>query len=120
MRLLVCGGRYYSYPERLNQYLDHFALSHDIECVIEGEATGADTMAREWAEERGIPVEKYPANWKKYGRAAGPLRNKQMVKEGKPDYGIAFYDRAKEESRGTRNMVGQLKEAGIPVEEIDG
>lgn len=75
-------------------------------------------MALEWAQSRGIAVHPYPADWERYGRAAGPIRNKQMLDLGKPDYGIAFYDRPRDKSRGTANMVSQLKKAGIPVMEV--
>jgi hypothetical protein len=119
MRLLVCGGRNYENWDLMKDVLDNFLQNNNIDVLIEGEAKGADSMAREWAEDRGIPVMKFPANWMKYGRAAGPLRNKQMLNDGKPHYAFAFYDRPRAESRGTANMVGQLKAAGIPVEEID-
>ena len=55
----------------------------------------------------------YPANWKKHGRAAGPIRNKQMLEEAKPDLVIAFPGGA-----GTANMVKQAREAGVKVEII--
>lgn len=86
--------------------------------MIEGEAKGADKMARYWAGQNGIPVEPYPALWDKYSRAAGPIRNQQMLDEGKPTYAIAFYDRPRDESRGTADMVRRLKAAEIPVIEV--
>lgn len=82
--------------------------------VIEGEALGADTLAREAAEYFGIEVERYPANWTLYGRAAGPIRNNQMLTEGKPDLVVAFHHDI-EHSKGTKNMVKQAKALGIPV-----
>jgi hypothetical protein len=48
--------------------------------VISGAARGADTHGEAWAEARGIPVERYPADWEKHGRAAGPKRNVEMIK----------------------------------------
>ena len=56
----------------------------------------------------------YPADWDTHGRGAGPIRNKQMLEEGKPDLVIAFPG-----GKGTANMIGQAKEAGIPVREIE-
>jgi hypothetical protein len=59
-------------------------------------------------------VRHFPADWDKYGKAAGPIRNKQMLDEGKPQAVIAFsYDLAR--SRGTANMVAQARDAGLPV-----
>jgi YspA, cpYpsA-related SLOG family len=118
MRLIVCGGRDFKDKAKMSRHLDNMLVRFRIDCIIEGEASGADSMARDWAEYNDIPVMKFPANWSKYGKAAGPIRNKEMINEGDPDYGLAFYDRPKEESRGTKNMVEQLKNAGIRCEEI--
>jgi hypothetical protein len=83
--------------------------------VIEGEARGADTIAREEAEKLGLTVERYPADWARYGRAAGPIRNKQMLVEGRPDFVLAFSADI-ERSRGTRNMVDQAIKAGLTAD----
>lgn len=110
-RILVCGGRDYSDKARLFAVLDHYhAESGGFAVVIEGEARGADTLAREWAESRNIPVLKFPADWDRDGYAAGPIRNAQMIAEGKPTVVIAFAG-----GRGTRNMITQARENWIPV-----
>lgn len=118
IRLLVCGGRKFSNRELLFQRLDDFLVSNEVEVVIEGEATGADRLGRVWGEFNGISVEPYPAQWGVYGRSAGPIRNQQMLDEGKPTHAFAFFDRPRSESRGTADMVRRLKKAGVPVEEI--
>lgn len=82
--------------------------------VIEGEAPGADTLAREAAEYFGIPVLAFPANWQKYGRAAGPIRNTEMLNEGKPDMVVAFHNDYLH-SKGTKNMVEQALKRGLKV-----
>lgn len=116
MRWLVCGARDYAGEETLFATLTLLAVDRGFpSVVIEGEARGADTMAREWAEHFMLPVEKYPANWTKYGRAAGPIRNRQMLTEGKPDLVVAFYSGPPTESRGTANMVKQARAAGLEV-----
>jgi hypothetical protein len=81
-----------------------------IDVLIEGEAPGADTLAREWATEQGIPVERYPADWNRHGKAAGPIRNRRMLVEGKPDLVVAFPG-----GRGTANMISQAEAAGVKV-----
>lgn len=116
-RLLVCGGRDYNDEQTMYLTLINFL---PIGVLIEGEARGADSMARRWAEDHSITVEQYPADWKQFGRAAGPIRNQQMIDEGKPTEAVAFYDRPRLESKGTADMVRRLKKAGIPVEEIGG
>jgi hypothetical protein len=55
----------------------------------------------------------FPADWEKYGKAAGPIRNQQILVEGKPDLVVAFQG-----GRGTANMVSRAQQAGVPVVEI--
>lgn len=112
MRVLVCGSRHFNDMVLLTRVLDDITISE----VIEGEARGADTLARTWAELRGIPVRKFPADWNKHGKAAGPIRNKQMLDEGKPDLVVAFLA---PDSRGTKNMIDQATKAGVPVKVIN-
>jgi hypothetical protein len=119
IRVLVCGQRDFSDKVAFDTLMDHLSgKMGGFSCVIEGEAKGVDTLARVWAEERGILVEKYPADWKKFGAAAGPIRNKQMLVEGKPDLVVAVYSN-KDTSKGTRNMVDQSKKAGLEVLEYE-
>ena len=112
MRVLVCGGRDYTERVYLFETLDRIASILKVDCVIEGEARGADLMAREWAEFAGIPFEPYPADWKRLGKAAGMIRNRQMLKEGKPDLIVAFPTPG---SVGTAGMVGLGRAAHVKV-----
>lgn len=109
MRLLMCGSRWY---RRWGTILAVILHERPDE-VIEGEAPGADTIARVVAESLGIPVRKFPADWKRYGKPAGHIRNQQMIDEGRPDKGVAFHPDI-ENSRGTRDMVERLARARIP------
>jgi hypothetical protein len=97
-----------------------------ISIVIEGEAEGADTEARIWAEKRGIPVDPYPAAWTdlshpdaiikvrrngtKYDAKAGYRRNAKMLAKGMPDVVIAFPG-----GSGTRQMCSLAEKAGVEV-----
>jgi hypothetical protein len=85
--------------------------------IIEGECPhgGADIAAREFAEAWGINVDAYPADWGTHGRAAGPIRNQQMLAEGRPEIVLAFVDKPLHESRGTNDMVTRATEARIPT-----
>lgn len=113
MRILVCGSRDFDDRERLYKLLDAFIPI--VEVIIEGEAKGADTLAKEWAEEREIIVMGFPANWKQWGRAAGPMRNRQMIEEGKPDLVIAFPSKLLHNTKGTKDMVNQARHFKIPT-----
>jgi hypothetical protein len=72
--------------------------------IISGMAKGADTLAVEFAEFYGIPTLKFPANWDRYKKGAGPIRNQRMIDEGKPNLCIAFL---MQNSRGTRDMINR-------------
>lgn len=109
MRVLICGDRGWTDKDAIRNVL---AGLEDVTHVIEGEARGADTLAREVADEFGITVLPFPAKWTQYGRAAGPIRNKQMLDEGKPDFVIAFHNNITE-SRGTKDMLEQARKARV-------
>lgn len=87
---------------------------HHPTVVIEGGAPGADALSLEAAEAFDVCVQSFPAEWEKYGKAAGPIRNTQMLNEGKPELVIAFHDDL-QNSKGTRNMVQQAEKRKIPV-----
>lgn len=76
-------------------------------------ARGVDSFAAEWAIKFGFKLYKFPAEWDKYGRKAGPIRNQQMLDEGKPDAVIAFPG-----GTGTADMVRRSEKAGIKVYRI--
>jgi len=81
---LVCGGRDYTDKDRLWATLDALLGERGVARVIAGGAKGADTMAEEWAKDRGALCNAYMANWAELGRKAGPIRNQQMLDEGRP------------------------------------
>lgn len=73
-------------------------------------------MADNWGRDRKVTLEIYPANWEKYGPAAGKIRNKQMLHQGKPELVIAFFE--KEKTGGTTHMATIAKQASIRVWEM--
>lgn len=113
MRVLVCGGRDFNNQKALDEVLQYFDIRYNFTTLINGGATGADRLAAEWAGICGknrITVETYPADWNTHGKAAGPIRNSQMLDEGKPDLVIAF-----DGGKGTDDMVNKAISAGIEV-----
>lgn len=113
-RVLVCGGRKFAERELAFAVLTQLHRDEPISCIIHGDQTGADTIAKEWAVETGIPHRPFPADWFGYGGRAGPMRNRRMILYGKPDLVIAFPG-----GKGTVDMIRQAMRAAIPVYEID-
>ncbi len=127
MRGLVCGDRRWrdrSAIEREIILILGFVLPSDL--VIHGgcgsrywdgsryRTQGADKLAGEVARDLNVHVEECPAEWGEYGRAAGPIRNQQMLDDWDPHVVLAFHrDLAK--SKGTADMVRRAKKKGIPV-----
>lgn len=109
MRLLVTGGRSFADRDFLFAVLDRLHAKHGFTLLIGGDARGADRLAGEWAQERGISVLACPADRKRYGRAAGPKRNRQMLAE-KPDLVVAFPG-----DSDTWHMVIIAEDAGVQV-----
>ena len=116
--MLVCGGRDFANRFYLELHLD--AQLGLAECmgrrlpvrIVEGGASGADQMAREWAAARGVPCTTVEADWKMHGRGAGPIRNQKML-DMKPDLVIAFPG-----GNGTADMVRRAEKAGVTVVDL--
>jgi hypothetical protein len=111
MILLVCGSREWCDTEAIEYHLKRLSPS----VVIHGACRGADVIAGQIAKRMGISVKTYPANWGKHGKAAGYIRNQEMLDKGHPDRLIAFWDG---QSRGTKDMQARARYAGIPVEVV--
>lgn len=82
----------------------------EISEVVYGCQRGIDTLARRWAEEQGIPTKPFPPDWDKFGRAAGPIRNRKMAEYSEAL--IAIWDG---KSRGTSDMIRVAREKGLKV-----
>ena len=110
-RILICGDRNYQDWIKVQEYLDTISRTT---IIIHGGARGADSLAGNLASGRGWGIMRFPANWSKYGRAAGPTRNQQMLDESKPDLVVYFHDDI-ENSKGTKDMITRAEKANIPV-----
>lgn len=109
MRVLVTGGRNFSDRTLLINTLDSLHANHAFTVLMHGDANGADRLSGEWAASKGIRIEAHPADWKKHGRAAGPIRNSQMLDE-QPELVIAFPG-----GKGTADMIRKAKQTGLKV-----
>lgn len=114
MRVLVCGGRDYGDITAVSSSLDALAKMHGALTIIEGGATGADAIARTWWKHHHKgELFTVRADWKRHGKAAGPIRNQMMLDRHKPDLVLAFPG-----GRGTADMVRRARAAGVPVKEV--
>lgn len=109
MRVLVCGGRDFSDQLFLFKILDQLKMGPK-DTIIHGGAFGADALAGKWARDRKVNEVVFAADWKKYGKSAGPIRNIEMAENGEPDVVIAFQG-----GKGTAHMVLTAQKLGIKV-----
>lgn len=124
MKIIICGGRDIPFADAFNLMdrdlvleLSHASGYHDlsIDLVIHGGCRGADEAADRWARSEHIPVISVPADWKKYGNAAGPIRNRKMLEVHCPDYVVALPG-----GKGTDGMIRLAEGAGVPVLRLGG
>lgn len=114
-RVVIAGSRDFGDYSLLEETLDQL-LEDETESVelVSGHAKGADLLAERYAEENEVPIHVIKPDWKKYGRAAGPIRNRQILeyaREATPLV-VAFWDG---KSKGTKNTIDTSRLLKIPV-----
>ena len=109
MKITIGGCRDFEDYELFKEFVAECIkkMGHEKITILSGHCSGADIMGEKYADEHGYEIEIHLAEWKKYGRAAGPLRNAEMVKES--DVVIAFWDG---KSKGTKSLVDCAKKSG--------
>lgn len=108
MRIIIAGSRSFDDYPTMVRAMETVTEVWKPSTVVCGCARGADELGRRWANENGIPVDEYPANWEAYGKAAGRLRNEAMANNA--DCLVAFWDGS---STGTKHMVELARERGL-------
>ncbi len=112
-KIVVAGSRNYNNYNEAKEYID-FCIrevrKENTLIILSGGCIGADLIGERYAIENGFKVERYPADWEKYGKAAGPIRNKLMAKDA--DYIICFWNG---QSCGTKSMINHAKQYGKPI-----
>jgi len=78
VKVIIAGGRDIDDPDLLEEALDDFP--YEITEVVCGLAPGVDLLGKSWAKRNDIPVVEFPAEWDRYGKLAGPIRNRKMAK----------------------------------------
>lgn len=111
MKVIIAGSR--TITDRELVIREVWKLPFEITEVVSGGARGVDAIGEWIAEIVTIPVCRFPADWDKHGKAAGPIRNKQMAEYA--DAAIVIWDG---KSRGSKNMIETMKKLGKPVMEV--
>lgn len=108
VKVIVAGSRYFTSYERLVRVIEWSRFK--ITELVSGGAVGVDTCAERWANENGVTIRRFPADWKQYGNAAGPIRNIAMAKYA--DGLLAYWDGR---SVGTKNMIEKAAFRGLAI-----
>lgn len=112
-KVLVAGCRGYTDYQEAKEFIDDVLTEslkeHDI-IILSGGCRGADSLGERYADENGLPIEIHPADWRRYGRAAGPKRNKEMADAC--DVVICFWDG---ETKGTGGLISYAKKIKRPI-----
>lgn len=113
MKVIIAGGRDFKNYKLLKEKCDIILRETVVTEIVSGKQMSEDSDGNKWgadylgelyAKEKGFPVKPFPADWTKYGKAAGPIRNKEMAVYA--DYLIAFWDG---KSTGTKDMIEKMK-----------
>lgn len=108
MNTIIAGSRSITNYEIVKNAINESRIN--ISTVVSGCARGVDNLGEEWANKNNIPIHRFPANWDKYGKSAGIIRNKEMAKFA--DAAIIIYDG---KSKGSINMINNAKKYGLKL-----
>ena len=115
-RFIVAGCRSFDNYQLLSDTMDNFLKIHDYDLeIVSGTCRGADQLGERYASERQLICKRFPANWNRYGKTAGPIRNRQMAEYA--NYLVAFWDGNKIRS-GTWNMITTATKLKLHVEVV--
>lgn len=112
MKLIIAGSRDFNDYNYLTKVMNKCGF--EVQEVVCGMARGADLLGKQWADEQGITVKEFPADWNSYGRRAGYIRNEQMAYYATD--AIIFWDG---KSTGSKHMIGIARKVGLNVYVIE-
>lgn len=121
LKIIICGGRHFCDYTLLESIADNVVKEQvfsEIE-IVSGHCVGADRLGEEYAKKHNFALKIFPAEWKKYGKRAGPIRNKQMI-----DYIAEFENKiviafTSPNTKGTKNTIALAEKANIRVIETE-
>ena len=104
MKIVIFGSRGIEDMRAVESAMEAYGMASQVTEIVSGGARGVDRLGEGYARQRGLPCTIFPAQWAKYGKNAGPRRNREMAEYA--DYGVAIWDGV---SRGTAHMVMQME-----------
>ena len=113
MKIIIAGSRNFNDYALLRKTLDEILIDDGDYEVVSGCCSGADKLGERYAAEKGFRVKHFPADWSKFGKAAGPIRNALMA-----DYAdglVLFWDGT---SKGSKNMLENARKRGLEIKEV--
>ena len=114
MKIIIAGSRNFNDYNLLKSSCDNLLTQFTNIEIVSGTARGADKLGERYAREKGYDIKEFPANWDKFGKSAGYIRNDEMAQYA--DMLIAFWDGT---SRGTKHMIDLANKRGIKVEIVN-
>jgi hypothetical protein len=110
VKTIIAGSRNFTDPTLVEMAVE-LARNHiQVTEVVSGQCEGIDRLGEIWATTHDIPCSYFPADWDKHGKAAGPIRNSEMVNYA--DALIAVWDGR---SRGTMDVIKKARTKGLKV-----
>jgi hypothetical protein len=114
MKIIIAGSRNFNDYNLLKSSCDNLLTQFTNIEIVSGTARGADKLGERYAREKGYSIKQFPANWDKFGKSAGYIRNDEMAQYA--DMLIAFWDGT---SKGTKHMIDLANKRGIKVEIVN-
>jgi hypothetical protein len=114
MKIIIAGSRNFNDYNLLKSSCDNLLTQFTNIEIVSGTARGADKLGERYAREKGYDIKEFPANWDKFGKRAGYIRNDEMAQYA--DWLIAFWDGT---SKGTKHMIDLANKRGIKVEIVN-
>lgn len=109
-KYLIAGSRTFNDYNLLLQVINKYEKP---DVIIEGGAKGADVLGRRYANENNIECQEYKADWDRYGKSAGYIRNSEMVNQlDKTDKAFIFWDG---KSKGTKHTIDLCNKKNIEI-----
>ena len=110
MKVIIAGSRHITNSSVVAGAIAQWQLAYPLTEVVVGGGRGVDHLAEQWALAESMPLRRFPADWERYGRAAGPIRNRQMA-----SYAKGLLALPAGASRGTRDMITQAHKYGLTI-----